>query len=366
MSKLQTAHLWLPGYLGDRAGRLFSRVRPERVWVSINDHYEPLGGKVSMETARQRVQRWQDAWPRIAAEAPKDGDGQQPKYGFFYPQEEYRSELLEPLAEMTRWGIGDVEVHIHHDKETADRFREKIRTFCTQLRDGHGLLNDIDGRPGFAFIHGNWALDNSLPGERWCGLTGEIKLLKELGCYADLTMPSIPSATQGKIVNKIYWCTGNTDKTRSFDRGIEATVGGGVQGDLLMITGPLGLRYRDRLMPRMETGEIAAYDLPTPYRIKRWLDLAPRIGNDIFIKLYTHGAREDNADALLGTSGRSGGLELMFRWLHEAAEERQLEVRWASAFEMYRAVKCLVDGRSLATDEPDGIGSGVAAGVRES
>jgi hypothetical protein len=318
-----------------------------------------------METARQRVQRWQDAWPKIAEAAPRDSEGRQPKYSFFYPQEEYRSELLEPLAEMTRAGIGDVEVHIHHDKETADGFREKIRTFCRQLREDHGLLNDVDGRAAFGFIHGNWALDNSLPGGHWCGLTGEIKLLKELGCYADFTMPSIPSPTQGKIVNKIYWCTGSTDKPRSFDRGVEASVGGGVRGDLLMITGPLGLRYRDRLMPRIETGEVAVYDLPTPYRIKRWLDLAPRIGNDIFIKLYAHGAREDNADALLGTSAKAGGLALMYKWLHEAAEERQLEVHWASAFDMYSAVKRLTCGQDATLQANDEIQSGIAAGTSE-
>ena len=312
-----------------------------------------------METARQRVQRWEDAWPKISAAAPKDAAGQQPKYSFFYPQEEYRSELLAPLAEMTRAGCGDVEVHLHHDKETAEGFRSKVRTFCRQLRDDHGLLHDVGGQIGFGFIHGNWALDNSLPGGRWCGLTGEIKLLKELGCYADFTLPSFPSPAQGKIINKIYWCTGSADQPRSFDRGIEATVGGGVQGDLLMITGPLGMRYRDRLLPRMETGEIASYDLPTPDRVKRWLALAPRIGGDIFVKLYTHGAREDNADALLGTNGKPGGLELMFRWLHEAAAERQLELRWASAFEMYSAVEELIRARTN-----DVTASGVAANGR--
>jgi hypothetical protein len=313
--------------------------------------------------ARQRVERWQDAWPKIAEDAPRDADGKRPKYTFFYPQEEYRPELMEPLAEMTRAGIGDVEVHIHHDNETANGFRDKIGTYCRQLREEHGLLHDVNGRPGFAFIHGNWALDNSLPGGAWCGLTGEMKLLKELGCYADLTMPAIPSPAQGGSVNKIYWCTASPDKPRSFDQGIEATVGGGVRGDLLMITGPLGLRYRDRLMPRIETGEVAVYDLPTPYRITRWLDLAPRIGSDIFLKLYAHGAREDNASALLGTSGRAGGLELMYRWLHEAASERELEVRWASPFETYIAIERLISGQNSVSKSVSGVVSGMATGI---
>ncbi len=259
----RNAELWLAGYIRERTKRLLDQSPPKRVWVSITDHYEPLGGQVSMETAIQRVSQWQDSWPKIASAAPRDMWGKQPCYTFFYPQEEYHPEILAPLAKMTRQGICDVEIHIHHDYETADGFREKIKTFCRQLRDDHGLLHDIDGRTVFGFIHGNWALDNSRPDGRWCGLTGEITLLKELGCYADFTMPSLPSETQGRVVNQIYWCTGTPGKPRAFDRGIEAEVGRGVRGELLMITGPLGLRYSERLMPRMETGELAGYDLPT-------------------------------------------------------------------------------------------------------
>ena len=87
-------------------------------------------------------------------------------------------------------------------------------------------------------------------------MTGEIELLRDLGCYADFTMPSVPSPTQGRVINQVYWCTGTPGRPKAFDRGIEAT-SVAAQGDLLMITGPLGLRYADRLVPRMEMGEIA-------------------------------------------------------------------------------------------------------------
>jgi hypothetical protein len=347
----RNAEIWLPGYVRDRARHLLGRSRPARLWVAITDHYEPLGGNVSNETARQRVSRWEEAWPRIADAAPRDADGKKPCYSFFYPQEEYRAELLAPLAEMTRDGIGDVEVHIHHDKETAAGFVEKMSTFCRTLRESHGLLHDHDGRMVFGFIHGNWALDNSRPDGRWCGVTGEVELLRDLGCYADFTMPSVPSPTQGRVINQIYWCTGTPGRPKAFDRGIEATVGGGTQGDLLMITGPLGLRYSGRLVPRMEMGEIASNDPPTQYRVKRWLDLAPRIGEDIFLKLYTHGAREDNADALLGTTTRPSGLQQMFGWLREACQERKIELHWASAYEMFRAVEALTHGNHAGLAE---------------
>jgi hypothetical protein len=315
-----------------------------------------------METALRRVARWQDAWPRVAEASPADASGRKPCYSFFYPEEEYHRELLEPLAEMTRQGIGDVEVHIHHDRETADAFVRKIREFCRRLRGDHGLLNDHDGKMVFGFIHGNWALDNSHPAGVDCGLTGEIALLRDLGCYADFTMPSLPSPTQGSIINQIYWCTGTPGRTKAFDRGVEATVNGGSQGDLLMITGPVGLRFAGRLFPRVEMGEIAANDPPTEYRVRRWLSLAPRIDGDIFVKLYTHGAREDNADALLGTPGHPGGLERMFGWLHQVAAEQQLEVHWASAYQMFTAVEALTGPLypgARVTSEPVSSSAGV-------
>ena len=349
----RSAELWLPGYLASRARRLTSHRPPKRLWVAITDHYEPLG-KVEMPQALDRVAAWQRRWPEIAAAAPPDAAGRPPCYTFFYPQEEYRHALVAPLAEFTRAGIGDVEVHIHHDHETAPAFREKITTFCRQLHEEHGLLRRRDGQLVFGFIHGNWALDNSRPDGAWCGLTGEIRLLRELGCYADFTMPSIPSTTQGRIINQIYWSTGPLDRPRSFDHGIQATPGGGRRGEMLMITGPLGLRFRGRLLPRMETGELAAYDPPTPHRVGRWLDLAPRIGDDIFLKLYTHGAREDNAGVLLGSEQADpsdSGLARLFRWLHAAAVGQELELHWASAYSMFERIEYLVSPR-IARSNP--------------
>lgn len=361
MSLPRHAEIWFPSYVKDRARRLFAGTRPKRLWVSITDHYEPLGGRVAIERALSRVSRWQEAWPRIADAAPRDAAGKRPCYSFFYPEEEYRAELLSPLAEMTRDGIGDVEVHIHHDRDTAAGFTQKMSAYCRRLSDDHGLLHDHNGRLVFGFIHGNWALDNSLPDGRLCGVTGEIELLRDLGCYADFTMPSMPSPTQGRVVNQVYWCTGTPGRPKAFDRGIEATVGGGTQGDLLMITGPLGLRYFERMMPRVETGELASYDPPSAYRVKRWFDLAPMVGEDMFLKLYTHGAREDNADALLGTGAKAGGLEQMFRWLHEAAEERGVELHWASAYEMFCAVEALTHGPRAVTAPREPAASGAGA-----
>jgi hypothetical protein len=325
--------------------------KPKRAWVVIADHYEPLGMGASVETALGRVGRWRDKWPRIAEDGPSDAAGGRPQYSFFYPQEEYRREILDGITEMVQLGVADVEVHLHHDKEQRESFIRKVTEFCRRLTDEHGLLRQLDGRTVFGFIHGNWALDNSRPDGKACGLSGEIALLRDLGCYADFTMPSLPSETQGRVVNQIYWCTNNPDNRRkSYDHGIEATVGGGRQGDLLMITGPLGLRFGERLLPRLETGELAGYDLPTPARVRRWFDLAPTIGDDLFLKLYTHGAQERNLEPLLG-----GGLGNLFRWLAEEAKRRGIEIHWATAWQMYQAADALMHGRELAASPPASI-----------
>ncbi len=335
------AEIWLLPYVTDRIRRSSLKLKPKRVWVTITDHYEPLGMGASVETALSRVGRWRDRWPQIANDVPRDADGQPAQYTFFYPQEEYRSDLIDPLAEMVRLGVGDVEVHLHHERETRESFTEKIREYCRRLTQDHGLLRQQNGRTVFGFIHGNWALDNSRPDGKWCGLNGEIGLLSELGCYADFTMPSLPSPTQSRIVNQIYWCTNDPDgRPRSFDRGVEALPGRGKQGDLLMITGPVALRFRGRHVPRLEGGEIAGYDMPTPERIRRWFDVSPVIGDDLFIKLYTHGAVERNLDPLLNY-----GLANLYRCIAEEAQRRSMQFHWATAWQMYSAIDAIVNRR---------------------
>lgn len=337
------AELWLAPYLKDRLRRAVRPTKPKRAWVLFADHFEPLGRSLSAAEALRKVAAWSERWPRIAEDAPTDAAGQRPQYTFFYPQEEYRHELLEGIAQTVRLGVGDVEVHLHHDNEQRESFIRKVTEFCHRLTDDHGLLRQQDGRTVFGFIHGNWALDNSRPDGKRCGLNGEIALLRDLGCYADFTMPSLPSATQGRVVNQIYWCTNHPDnRPRSFDRGIEATVGGGRRGDLLMITGPVGIRFGERLLPRMETGEIAGYDLPTPARVRRWFDLAPSIGEDLFLKLYTHGADDRNMEPLL-----DHGLANLYRWLAEEMNRRGIEMHWATAWQMYQAAEATMQGRPM-------------------
>jgi len=311
----------------------------ERIWVTIADHYEPRWRRADLNTAQTRVAAWRSAWPEIASRCKRDSVGNTPQYTFFFPEEEYHPSLIEPLAEMVRMEIGDVEVHIHHDGEGRQNFIDRISGFCTVLDSEHGLLRQCDGKPAFGFIHGNWALDNSRPDGRWCGLNDEIRLLRDLGCYADFTMPSGDSPTQSRTVNTIYYCADNPDQPKSYDAGVPVTRGGGVEGDLLMIPGPLGIRWRERLLPRLETGELCHGNVATPYRVKRWVDLAPRLESDSFIKLFTHGAQERNSSVLL-----NGELESAFNLLVDEAHRRECSIYFVSAWQMYLAIEAIRQG----------------------
>ena len=335
------AEIWLQPYVADRVRRFFT-CKPcavRRIWFAIADHYEPFWNRADFSTARQRVDAWRKNWPEIAARAPKDSANFPPRYTFFYPQEEYHPDLLDVLAGMTRAGIADVEVHIHHDREGREKFIHNLSTFYQILYKRHGLLRMVDGRIRFGFIHGNWALDNSLPAGRWCGLNDEITILRDLGCYADFTMPSGNSPSQARTINTVYWCTDNPLAPKSYNYGTPVRHGEGKRGDLLMIPGPFGLRWRGRFVPRMETGELAAHDLPSEYRARRWFDLAPRIGEDGFIKLYSHGANEANMTALL-----DGGLQSTYRLVAEEAQRRGACIYFVSAWQMYCAAEAISRG----------------------
>lgn len=102
-------------------------------------------------------------------------------------------------------------------------------------------------------------------------------------------------------------------------------------------TKPFLQRYRALIHElRLENGELATYDRPSPHRVQRWLSLAPRIGNDIFIKLFGHGAYEENSQFLLG-----GALDQVYDGLAQECRRRDWDFYFVSTWEMFQAVEAL-------------------------
>ena len=178
---------------------------------AVVDHFEPLHGAALRHDAALRARRGAGATGIPAMAAPfVDADGRHPQHTFFFPIEQYRP------SSSTRWpscaarGFGEVEVHLHHDDDTAGHLRGATgaasRRRCTSATACSRATRRDAIRYGF--IHGNWALDNSLPGGRWCGVDDELAVLRDTGCYADFTLPAAPSAAQTRTVNQIYYAVG--------------------------------------------------------------------------------------------------------------------------------------------------------------
>ncbi len=326
-----------------------------RVWLAIGDHFEPLWKHPPMSVAVERSMLWRREWARIAEACP-DSTGRPARYTFFYPVEKYHYATVEPLAELCRMGLADLEVHIHHQYLSREGFIEAIQNYMAALVRDHGLKRPDGGPRKFGFIHGDWSLDNSR-GPDLCGINDELRLLAELGCYADFTMPSGEPQSQTRFINRIYRAT-DTPGPKSYDTGIPVRPGKTVPGDLLLIPGPFGPRPSDswhrqreksgmrwairflREELRLDTGELACYDRTSRHRLRRWLAVAPRLGNDIFLKLFAHGAQERHSDVLL-----RGELEKLYTLVAEECRSRGWDYHFVSTWEMYQAVVAIEQGR---------------------
>jgi hypothetical protein len=280
--------------------------------------------------------------------ALRDSDGRPPRWTFFYPLEEYVPSQLEALTELCRAGFGEVEVHLHHDGDTAENLRAVLVEYRELLARRHGLLSRHrqTGEVRFGFVHGNWALDNSRPDGRWCGVNNELAVLRETGCYADFTLPSAPSPTQTRKINSIYYARGNPNRTRSHDAGPDVGTVKPPADALLLIQGPLLLDWSRRkwgIVPRLENGCLQANQAPSQNRLATWLKARIQVASRpdwFFVKLHTHGAKEPNADMLLGEP-----MLKFHRLLAEMSKEDvQFRFHYVTAREMYNLVRAAEAG----------------------
>jgi hypothetical protein len=352
LSLPRNAQLWLPAVLSSQLRRALAPRRhdgPADIFFCIADHFEPSHGAADAHVERERVAAWVEQYPRLAARFA-DIDGRPPRHTFFFPEEGYQPELLDSLAELCRRGFGDVEVHLHHDRDTADALRNRLGRFTEMLFHRHGLLRRRrDGAITFGFVHGNWALDNARPDGRWCGVNNEITVLLEAGCYADFTLPAAPDPSQTRTINSIYYALDDPIRPRSHESGTMARVGmpAPVNG-LLIIQGPLTFDMRRRIwriFPGLENGAIDSSDahLPTVERFASWVDVGVGVKGRpgwIFVKVHTHGATEDNASALLGRV-----MERFHTEVNRAFNDgRQYRLHYVTAWEMAILVKAAEAG----------------------
>ena len=320
---------------------------PRHIFFGVVDHFEPFWKNDDDGVARERVRRWRERYPAIAARF-RDAGGRAPRHTFFYPAEDYSrsTEYVAMLAEITRLGAGDVEVHLHHNRDTAASMREQLRDFARALREKHGLLHDENGRPVFAFIHGNWVLGNSGQDGAGCGVDNELDVLAEAGCYADFTLPSAPHPSQPPVVNRIYYAAGDRARPRAHFKAIDARLGVSGAAGPLIVTGPLALNWKQRrrgVLPAIENGDLTGVNPPSPDRVDAWVGAGVSVAGFprwTFVKTHTHGAQERNSNVLLGDG--PGSLPALFAdLLARYNDGTRFVLHFSTPWEMYRAVRVL-------------------------
>ena len=347
-------HLWLGGWLRDRAQKRFARAAhghdgssgPKNLLFAICDHYEPLHGRVSADVGRARVRAWRDRYPEMAKRFV-DATGRAPKHSFFFPGEQYDAAYIEPLAELCEMGLGEVEVHLHHDGDTRATLRASLEKTLRDLAS-HGVVpRGANGNHAWSFIHGNWCLANARRDGRWCGVDDEMTLLYELGCYADLTFPSAPDQCQPSIVNSIYYPRGDVARRRAYEDGERVRVGSAKRDRVLMIEGPLALARRGRGL-RIESAALDKSDPPTAARLATWVDQGVCVEGKpdwVFVKVHTHGAPEGNAEVMLGDA-----IAEFHRGLARYNDGAAWRLHYVSAREMYNVARAAMDGMTGAPE----------------
>lgn len=349
-------HKWVGGYLRREARRAFRSSRPPAngldVFICIADHFEPHAGGVTDLVADERVGTWVDQYGEVLG-GFRDSDGRPPRHTFFYPIDQYVPHHVDALASLCREGYGEVEIHLHHDHDTADNLARTLAHYRDRFASRHRLLGRrrVDGTTMYGFVHGNWALDNCRPDGRWCGVDNEISILHQTGCYADFTLPSAPDVTQTRRVNSIYYAVGRPGRCKSHDRGIDVGTAPPPANGLMMIQGPLRIwRPKGRWAFRIENGCLQKSQPPTEERLDQWLRAGIAVAGRpdwVFIKLHTHGAIEANRRVLLGRPMRDLHRELARR----AAADGGFRFHYVTAREMYNLARAAEAGWAGPIDQ---------------
>jgi len=346
---LKNLHLWLPNYISQSVSRKNGLIekRPFHVMFCLADHFEPRVGGVSSEREIQRVDTWVEQYLKLV-EKYKDRSDFAPKYTFFYPIDEYTPAVLEKISVFCKQGLGEVEVHLHHDDDTPDSLRQKLE-YAKKIFRQYGLLSEDKStrQVKYGFIHGNWALDNSRKDGKWCGVSNELEILRDTGCYADFTLPSAPSDTQTSLINSIYYAKG-TPEPKSHDRGVAVEVNKKPCGDLMVIQGPLALNWKRRkfgFFPRIENSGIFSSNPPTRDRVDLWIDQGISVKGKPewkFVKIYTHGAHDDHLK-----DEYFKHLDVMFNYLEEKYNDGiNYKLHYVTAREMYNIIKAAEAGEN--------------------
>ena len=278
-------------------------------------------------------------YPKIAAKH-KDFHGNIPRRTWFFPPHYHRNYNLKKLVSLCEKGYGEIELHLHHGKTQPDTSNNLKKTIlqCIMEYKKFGIFGSQNIGKRYAFIHGDWALDNSRNG-KYCGVNNEIQILNQTGCYADFTFPSLCESNP-KQINSIYYAADNPNKPKSYDRGNPVKKGIKKSGDLMIIQGPLHPFFFSNKFTSLRTPGDAINGKPpvTNKRVDFWVKTGINIkgkNNWIIIKTHTHGAIDSNA--VLGEE-----INNIFNYLETKYNDGQTYIlHYVTARELYNIIKAV-------------------------
>jgi len=335
--------VFLPGYAHWMFTGAPSSVpgKPTHIFLFMGDHFEPTWDDA-------RVREWAQRYAALAARH-HDSTGRPPQHDWFYPGEQFSQPIFETMQRMAAAGYGEVELHYHHSWDTYETLRDTLKPAIARFQQ-FGFLKTVDGKTAFAFIHGNWGLDNSL-GDGLCGVSREIELLHSLGSFADFTFPSIYENSQPRAVNSIY-ATRDDDGPKSYDRRLPLSALADGTGQLMMFEGPL--IFTPTWNPRqmflyLDDGDIHTAGHASPSRADSWVRAnvhVPERPDWVFIKLFSHGVTgEGDMESVLG-SDFDATLSYLER---EYNDGRRYVLHYITSREAYNLARAAAEG---ANGEP--------------
>ena len=310
---------------------------PIDIMVCIVDHFEP-GDRHGDEVAANRVVSWCDDYRQIA-EKHRDADGRPPQHTWFYRFEYLNPGCICALSDEAFRGYGELEFHLHHGHDTHETFAAKLKAGL-DLANQFGAMLTAEAHPRrrFAYIAGNWALDNGSRDRAKSGCNTELIALRESGCFADFTFPAIGNRAQPRKTNAIYHATDDPGP-KSYDTGIDVEVGRPASGDLMIVQGPSLFDWNTGCF---ESAALESFTRPSSDRLDSWLRANIHVRGRpewIFVKLHTHGFQSQKD--FLGPD-----LDAMFAAMEARWNRPPFRLHYVTAREMYNIIKAAEDGLS--------------------
>ena len=110
-----------------------------------------------------------------------------------------------------------------------------------------------------------------------------------------------------------------------------------------MMQGPLGVNWRAPGYPRIENASVTTANWGRPDRIAKWIDCQIHVAGKpdwLFVKLHTHGAIENDFDALFGEKAYE-----MHRILNEQFNDgTRFKLHYATARQAFNIAKAAEAG----------------------